>query len=75
MTEGKLTPKEIDKIVFSTLKNHYRLTMESKRVQSGYLLMFTEGGESHAVAHAIADAQYQKIIDRLVETSRIGPKI
>ena len=41
----------------NALKEHYRATMEKKRVPSDYLLMFTEGGESSAISFAIAEAQ------------------
>ena len=55
-----LTYKEQNKEIDKALKEHYRETMECKRVPSDYLLMFTEGGESNAVADAIAKAQLAK---------------
>ena len=51
---------EQNKIIDKALREHYRNTMERKRVPSDYLLMFTEGGESNAVADAIARAQLDK---------------
>lgn len=52
-----LSDTEQNKIIDKALQEHYRETMERKRVPSDYLLMFTEGGESNAVADAIAKAQ------------------
>ena len=49
-----------NKIIDKALREHYRETMERKRVPSDYLLMFTEGGESNAVADEIAKAQLAK---------------
>jgi hypothetical protein len=50
-------------IIDEALKAHYRETMERKRVPSDYLLMFTEGGESGAVADAIAQAAVEKVLN------------
>jgi len=55
-----LSYEEQNRIIDEALREHYRLTMERKRVPSDYLLMFTEGGESNAVADAIAKAQLAK---------------
>ena len=55
-----LTYEKQNKIIDKALRQHYRETMECKRVPSDYLLMFTEGGESNAVADAIAKAQLVK---------------
>jgi len=55
-----LTYEEQNRIIDRALKEHYRETMECKSVPSDYLLMFTEGGESNAVADAIANAQLAK---------------
>jgi len=55
-----LSYEEQNKIIDKALREHYRETMERKRVPSDYLLMFTEGGESNAVADAIAKAQLAK---------------
>ena len=43
-------------IIEGALREHYRLITEKKRVPSDYLLMYTEGGESNAVASAILKA-------------------
>ena len=55
-----LSYKEQNRVIDKALREHYRETMERKRVPSDYLLMFTEGGESNAVADAIAKAQLAK---------------
>ena len=55
-----LTYEEQNKVIDKALKQHYRESMECKRVPTDYLLMFTEGGESNAVADAIARAQLSK---------------
>ena len=55
-----LSYEEQNKIIDKALREHYRETMERKRVPSDYLLMFTEGGESNAVADEIAKAQLAK---------------
>jgi len=55
-----LSYEEQNKIIDKALREHYRETMERKHVPSDYLLMFTEGGESNAVADAIAKAQFAK---------------
>lgn len=48
--------QDINDIIDNALKEHYRETMGRKRVPSDYLLMFTEGGESNAVAFAVKDS-------------------
>ena len=55
-----LTYEEQNKIIDQALRENYREIMERQRVPSDYLLMFTEGGESNAVADAIAKAQLAK---------------
>lgn len=60
-----LAPKEQFTIIDKALREHYRETMERKRVPNDYVLMFTEGGESDAVADAIARAQARKVITKL----------
>jgi len=55
-----LSYEKQNKIIDEALREHYRATMERKRVPTDYLLMFTEGGESNAVADAIAKAQLVK---------------
>ena len=55
-----LQDRDMYKAIDQALKEHYRETMECKRVPSDYLLMFTEGGESNAVADAIIKAQIAK---------------
>jgi phosphoserine aminotransferase len=55
-----LSYKELNKIIDEALREHYRESWECKRVPSDYLVMFTEGGESNAVADAIAKAQLAK---------------
>ena len=55
-----LSYEEQNKIIDQALREHYRESMERKRVPCDYLLMFTEGGESNAVADAIAKAQVAK---------------
>ena len=52
--------KDINKIIDEALKEHYRETMEKKRVPLDYLVMFTEGGESNAVVGAVKDAMIQE---------------
>jgi len=49
------------KIIDEALKEHYRETMERKRVPSDYLLMYTEGGETDAVACAIEKATLKEV--------------
>lgn len=44
------------RIIDQALREHYRLQEEKKRVPNDYVLMFTEGGESDAVACAIEKA-------------------
>ena len=63
-----------NKIIDESLREHYRLSMERQRVPSDYLLMFTEGGESNAVAGAIAEAQLDKdrqITEKLYNVLRL----
>ena len=48
--------KDINAIIDDALREHYRETTDKKRVPSDYLLMYTEGGESNAVASAILKA-------------------
>ena len=55
-----LTYEEQNKIIDQALRENYREIMERQRVPSDYLLMFTEGRESNAVADAIAKAQLAK---------------
>jgi phosphoserine aminotransferase len=55
-----LSYEEQNKIIDQALREHYRETWAVKRVPSDYLVMFTEGGESNAVADAIAKAQLKK---------------
>lgn len=60
---------EQNKIIDEALREHYRESMERKHVPTDYLLMFTEGGESNAVADAIAKAQLtkdQKAMEKLI---------
>lgn len=54
-----------NKIIDEALKEHYRETMERKRVPSDYLVMFTEGGEANAVADAIEQATLRCVVDTL----------
>ena len=60
-----LTLEKRNEIIDEALKEHYRETMEKKRVPADYLLMFTEGGESNAVAGAIEKATLEYVIDML----------
>ncbi|KKN37009.1 hypothetical protein LCGC14_0767690 [marine sediment metagenome] len=53
---------DLIKIVDEALKEHYRETMGEKRVPSDYLCMFTEGGESHAVASAVMQETLKMVI-------------
>jgi len=55
-----LTAEERYRIIIKALRERYREVMEKKRVPSDYLLMFTEGGESDAIAYAIAVTQEAK---------------
>ena len=55
------------KITDEALRQHYRKTMECKRVSSDYILMMTEGGDSDAVAYANAKAQLAKVGEWLTE--------
>lgn len=55
-----LSYEEQNKIIDKALREHYKKSMERKRVPSDYLCMFTEGGESNAVADAIVRAQLRK---------------
>jgi len=59
-TDRLLKFKERIKVTDEALKEHYRLSMECKRVPNDYLLMMTEGGDCDAVAAAIAKAQDAK---------------
>ena len=56
-----LTPKERMAIIDKALREHYRETFERRRCPNDYVLMFTEGGESDAVADAAARAQLEKV--------------
>ena len=64
IAKSRLTYEEHNKIVDKALREHYRETMERERVPSDYLrrLIFTEGGESNAVADATAQAQLDKVL-------------
>ena len=55
-----LTPKERMSVIDKALREHYCETFERRRCPNDYVLMFTEGGESDAVADAIARAQLRK---------------
>lgn len=63
---GILTSKKRIEIVDKALREHYRLTMEAKRVPNDYMLMFTEGGETDAVASAIEEATIRKVEDNVI---------
>jgi hypothetical protein len=73
-----LSYKEQNKIIDQALREHYRESWERKRVPSDYLVMFTEGGESNAVADAIAKAQLakdQKTIERSTKAPLPDPRL
>lgn len=59
------TFKQQNKSIDKALREHYKESCNSKRVPLDYLLMFTEGGESNAVADEIAQSQLDLIKDDL----------
>jgi len=61
----QITPKLLAPIIDKALREHYRETMERRRVPNDYVLLFTEGGESAAVADAAAQAQLNRAITLL----------
>jgi len=70
----KISDQVIRTTIDSALKKHYRLSMETQKVPSDYLLMFTEGGEADAIARAIIDIYDKAIPNKEAKTVKLIEK-